>query len=518
MIFNRPTIGLLAAALSPLLLSAPCRAQGVKVVNIIPPNQSPEHVNNPEPHLAIKTVAADSLVVTAHLPGAGWCKFNSLSGYFVSTDGGSNWKLVCAPALVAAPLQKPGDLTTRFTGESDWLHISNLLPPTGLNLLGSKLMTSGASATDVLDGTLGSTAQMDQPQLRTRPKAGENEIAIAVVDRDYNSTAAGSPCFYVRFLWAKQTTDPLALRSECIAARDSDIPFAPRVAVHPDGVMYAAFLRVRWQEDPMGGYDRAISDVVVVRGKPSAPTGYALDALVEPTGSDPDPCAPSDGRLGIRVVRCVDVPFDGTHNPAFGWEVRRGSLALSVDPTDWKKVYVAWGDNQPDTLLTLHVRRSVDGGETWDATDLFMVERATNPALAVDTTGRVALLYQQFVPGTGNGRWHSRLRWTAITATPAADIILADTPAGASAPPISPYQGDYVDLVAVRAQFFGVFSARNDPTTARFPYGVKYNRKCSGGFLRRKTGQFVAASVDPFFFRVRPEGSTPPVQGTGLDC
>jgi len=55
-----------------------------------------------------------------------------------------------------------------------------------------------------------------------------------------------------------------------------------------------------------------------------------------------------------------------------------GTISIAVDPNDSKIVYLAWGDRQPGSFLTIHVRRSTDRGVTWSGPgDLLTIPNAT---------------------------------------------------------------------------------------------------------------------------------------------
>jgi CARDB len=81
-------------------------------------------------------------------------------------------------------------------------------------------------------------------------------------------------------------------------------------------------------------------------------------------------------------------------------------------------------------------------------------------------------------------------------------------PAGAPAPQFIPYIGDYVHLMTLENDFYGIFSANNTPDIANFPQGVTYQRLADFNthVLIDLTGQRVPVSIDPFFFRLTPPG------------
>jgi hypothetical protein len=67
-----------------------------------------------------------------------------------------------------------------------------------------------------------------------------------------------------------------------------------------------------------------------------------------------------------------------------------------------------------------------------------------------------------------------------------------------------PYNGDYVQLLAVDKNFYGVFSANNTPDLTNFPQGVKYQRivDFNTHTLFDLQGRKVKVSIDPYFFKV----------------
>ena len=514
---QRPLIAVLGLGMAALMSPDPCSAQ-VTVVNVVPALNSAETSNNPEANLAVKDASLKTLAVTAHLPGRGWCVNQTLNGLFASTDGGSTWTLVCAVLPQAPPTDKPGDFTTRFSGTGAWLYVSGLLPGGIPSLVASANVLSGTAYMNLL-GTNPSIGNVDQPQLRTA-RLPAYATGIAEVDDGYTDTNGDSitDCYRGRFLGTTTLPPSISLESQCTALRvREERPWATRIAVHDSGVTYVALLEVKTNDANV-----THGDVVVLRGKPfdtSAP--HALHAIQESGTTTTNICDPSDGQIGIRVVTCVPLAWDGSLNPNFGFEVRRGALAIAVDPTNSQTVYIAWADSADVALMqTVHVRKSTNGGMTWPPTDLFAIPNATNPSLAVDASGRLGFLSQQYVASRTNARWHTRLRVLPLVGD-AQDILLADTPAVDPAPDrTTPYQGDYTDVVAVGSTFLGVFAARNDPAEVVFPYGVTYNRYCSNEKLRKAPSGsgVVKASVDPFFFRVGPGPIGQTVPGTGLNC
>jgi len=89
----------------------------------------------------------------------------------------------------------------------------------------------------------------------------------------------------------------------------------------------------------------------------------------------------------------------------------------------------------------------------------------------------------------------------SLTRVSNADGVAGGTPQ----PQFQPYIGDYIRIVSVASDFYGVFSANNQPDSSNFPNGVKYQRNAdfsSGTLLSNDGVTPVAASIDPFFFRI----------------
>ena len=218
---------------------------------------------------------------------------------------------------------------------------------------------------------------------------------------------------------------------------------------------------------------------------------------------------PGDQLAGRIVAGNIRVPFENFSHNDFGQErLVSSNVSITVDPTNSSRVYVAWADypngNPP---YTLHVRRSTNRGASWSG-DLLTITNATNPALAVNTDGKVAFLYQRNVPigaALANQRWQTHVRLSENQGATWEDILLADTPANTPVVTFIPYIGDYVHIEAIGRDFYGVFSASNVPDMANFPQGVTYQR--SANFNTNQLFQMngttpVAVSIDPFFFHL----------------
>jgi hypothetical protein len=151
------------------------------------------------------------------------------------------------------------------------------------------------------------------------------------------------------------------------------------------------------------------------------------------------------------------------------------------------------------TDWTLHVVHSTTRGQTWSA-DVRTITNAKNPALAVNSSGQVGLLYQEY---TGTN-WNTNLELTTNAwATAATTVALHTASAATPTATFQPYLGDYVRLLAVGTDFYGVFCGNNTPNPANFPSGVTYQRNANWNthiLLSTDNATPVAVSIDPFFF------------------
>ena len=288
--------------------------------------------------------------------------------------------------------------------------------------------------------------------------------------------------------------DSLRNGSKRVALAGMDSP-SVRPAIHEVGTIYAAFFR--WTSCPSFPFPGVIiTDVVVVRDDNFAAGPSAFTALREP------PAPAGDGMPGVRVATGVSVLFGG---PLLGNQRVGSRIAIAVDPNNSQRVYLAWGDGADAASYAIRVRKSVDGGATWSGY-LRRVPSATNPSLAINSRGRVGFLYQRLTGTSANQRWETHLERTDDDfATPPMDLILNQAPDNVGDESGAGPLGDYIRLMAVGRDFYGVFSANNTPDMANFPQGVKYQRNVNFG-----TGKLLAVdnvtevrpSIDPFFFKV----------------
>ena len=169
---------------------------------------------------------------------------------------------------------------------------------------------------------------------------------------------------------------------------------------------------------------------------------------------------PSDLQPGRRVATGLSFPFNRTGVATNGQERWGGDLSIAVDSRNSSTVYVAYS-TVVGGVYTVNVVRSTDRGVTWSAT-LLSAGNARNPALAINSLGTVAIVYQQLT-GTGSTqRWETHYR-DSTNGTTWTDTVLCTKLSQAPVRTFSPYLGDYLHMMAVGKDFYGIFSAGNTP-------------------------------------------------------
>ena len=456
----------------------------LSVIDMVPNAQSDETNEDAEPNLAVDPGNTSHIVGSAFTPNP--TGGTTTAPVFVSTDGGSNWAL---RNIVPSGNGMTGDISLAFGTRGGTLY-------TGILRGGSFLRQMMLRTTDpFLGGTMDilvdhSTVQMDQPFMsattslvsgsdRDRAFAGFNFFGQRI-----GSGGTGRTASVERSQDARTAAAPAGFTNTVVETRatfQQDMP-AVRYAVHDGGVIYGAFYRWTGTATPS-----AVCDVIVVRD----------DAFAAGATPFADLDDPGDGVAG-RIVAT------GRTVPAFPASLGQNRLvasnvSIAVSPSDAGLVYVAWADSDATSFYTLHVRRSADSGSTWSG-DLLTIPTATNPALAINSDGVVAFLYQQLTGTGASRRWGTHLRRTT-TGTTWSDLVLADTPNSAG----TVFMGDYLDLLAVGRTFYGVFPALNTPDNANFPQGVTFRRNVN--FTTHQVRNLantanVTASIDPFFFKL----------------
>jgi hypothetical protein len=487
------------------LCARPASAQ-VRVVNMIPVMFGDETQWNPEPTLAVHPTDRSLLAASAFLLGTDVCENSSVSPILVSRDTGSTWQIVCSlptPGLAGMPAV---DVSLRwgFTGRLYAAYIWGTQEETqALQIAATNDVFAPKPMT-----TLFTKDIVDQPDLLVFNHAGHERVMVAASYKDSMPRTAG-------ILWADDPQAGTPFQRINLEHRDiSGQNYAVRLAAHDATGRVFSLYDAGPHE--MRHADGVFIDIVVARDDSAGSSHAPFTALLE-TRRTPQPskCPTGDSLPGVRLARCRPFPNDSIQ--LFGYERRVPvELSAAADPTDaaGNRIYVAWCDSLGPSRLQANVAASADGGQTWRT--LLSVPNATNPSVAVDSTGRVGFLFQQLAIVSSGPRWMTRLLISHDQMRHARSYTLADTPALESLVRSQPYIGDWIELHTSGNEFVGVFSAMNRPDSANFPNGVTYQRVVlyPKKVLIRRTPLLhasgdlqVAPSIDPYFFRVGPAES-----------
>ncbi|MET8170610.1 hypothetical protein ABZT34_41385 [Streptomyces sp. NPDC005329] len=458
----------------------------LKVVNITPAALSGGRSQDAEPNLAVNPERPSEIVATAFTPDP---MGGPLAPIYVSTDGGQTWGLRSIVPGAAAGTGT-GDISVGFASEGGALYagiLSGRHPAQATRM--QILRSPGISSTAPME-VLVTRDRPDQPWVvassvrlhdgtRDRVYVANNDLGrqpqTAAVDVSDNARTASAPAGF----------KPRVIERRAPSGQDGP---PVRIALHPDGTVYAVFESWRDVGEAGGDILNITFDVVVTRDDEGGVGPNPFQDLKDA----------EDSEIGQRVVAGRTERF----NASMGQERLGGDLAVAVDPTDPAGVWVAWCDRggaAPGVGCTLHVRHSTDHGQTWSA-DARTVTDAKNPALAVSTDSLLGLAYQQF----RQGQWATTLELTGDGwQTPAERHVLHQAPADVPRARFLPYLGDYIRLLSVGRDFYGVFSGNNTPDPADFPEGVTYQRHAD--FVSHQLFDLdnvtrVPPSIDPFFF------------------
>lgn len=465
-----------------LMLLAPATlfAQ-VTLVDVIPNTSSDETYQNAETDITFDPAHPDTVVASCF---TGVRPTASNVPVFVSNDRGLNWTAhEIIPSFPGSWISHY-DLSLRFAGSSSYLY-TGFLQATAAAFNGRHLRLGRTN-----DPALGTLVTSFFP----RDEPDQPFVAAATVkgwfdpgkDRAYMTTndfgaVAGGTRSTVDYTLDATLGAPVnnTVRVETTVPGSGRDGHQCRPAVHPNGTVYVAF--VRWNNGAATS-----ADVVVVRDDNWGQGTPPFQALM------------SGMMVGVSVVTGVPIPGGSLGNQRLG-----GNLAIAVDPRDSRSVYVSYEDRQGADVSTLHLRHSSDSGATWPGGDLLVVHNAHNTAVAVNSHGRIGMLYQQFVTCGASQCWETHLR-RSDNGTTWNDLLLARFTDGNPAPTYAPYLGDYDNLIADGKDFVGIFSSDNTPDTANFAPGVSFNRNANWmthQLLGNDNTTVIANSIDPFYFR-----------------
>jgi hypothetical protein len=458
----------------------------LKIVNMIPRAVSGETNQDSEPNIAVDPENPRHIVATAFTP-------DPLNGprapVFVSNDGGSTWQL----RTIVPGGSSTHDISVSFASRGGTLYAGVLEQVNShLNVLRTADPFSSIPMTVLVDRD-----DEDQPWVSAATVLGGNEAGQDRVYVGHNNTGARPRSASVELSLNSRTgVAPAGFATHQVERRNPNVQDGPptRTALHSDGTVYAAFQHYNALNVVSPNVWDGNFNVIVVRDDDWGRGNNPFSAL-----------AGNDGVAGIGIATNQFFRFTRTTGP-LGQERIGADLAIAVDPRDSATVFVAWANRvggSAGTDWTIHVRRSTDRGRTWSG-DLRTVTNAKNPALAVNSQGLLGFLFQQLVGTGAEARWVTHLEstdnaWT----TPARNMVLHTALASAPARVGLPYLGDYIRLLALGEDFYGVFSGSNLPDRANFPWGITYQRNANWAthtLLGVDNATSVAVSIDPFFF------------------
>ncbi|MFF5012837.1 hypothetical protein [Streptomyces sp. NPDC001165] len=458
----------------------------LKVVNITPVALSGDRTQDAEPSLAVNPEHPNEIVATAFTPDP---MGGALAPVYVSTDGGDTWVLRSIVPGATATLGT-GDISVAFASEGGALYYAGILNAQASkhHILRMQILRSQGIASTTPMEVLVSRDEPDQPWV----VAGSIQVNGSIRDRVYvanNDLGQGPRSAAVDVSGDARTAPaPAGFQQNSVEQRTPFGQDGPpvRVALHPDGTVYAAFESWQTAVGGGGGIVNDTFDVVVTRDDSGGVGPNPFQDLKDA----------ADSAIGQRVVTQRPERF----NAFMGQERLGGDLSIAVDPMDAASVWVAWCDRVGGQMgCTLHVRHSTDHGQTW-SDDVRSVTDAKNPALAVNTDSLLALAYQQFE----QGQWVTALELTADDWQNQQERhVLHQAPANVPPASFLPFLGDYMRLLSVGLDFYGVFSGNNTPDHANFPEGVAYQRHAD--FVHHQLLDLdnvtrVPPSIDPFFY------------------
>jgi hypothetical protein len=469
----------------------------VTVVNMIPQSLSGETNQDSEPSLAVNPGDTLQIAGTAFSPNPNG---GANSPIYISTDGGNTWALI--EVIPGTPVR---DQTIRFAWSGGNLYAGVLWGSSNdIDDINYDILSTADLSGNTLMKVLNSRTNVDQPFIQamtvtTGADAGNDRIYVG--ENDYAPASAPTPEASIDYSLNAGLAAPVfnTARLDPRTNASRDLP-QTRPTISGDGTVYAAYYSAAGSVANNYGVYVNSANVVVVRNDPTATNPSTFSALTDP----------SDNKQGKLVVTGINVPF--ANFPTIGWDYMGnqrmlGDLSLVVDPNNSANVYLVYGAETTAGLAssyTLHVIKSTNSGGKWTG-DLTTVVGATNPSLAINSQGRVGFLYQQVVGTSPSQQWQTVIQLTTDDwSTPSTSYTLADMPIDSSTYLWDPYLGDYLYLMSVGLNFYGVFCAENIPNTADFPSGITFQRNAdwNAHVLKDLNNNNVATSIDPYFFSV----------------
>ena len=451
----------------------------ILLINMIPKSLSGEENQDSEPSIAVNPANPLQIAASAFTPDPARGAFAPI---YVSKDGGNTWTLnSIVPG--ANRTTGTGDITLKFSRTNGTLYAGILRGDsrtTRLNILRTKNFDAATPMEILVDRNNADQPYMHVNTVSKGPDKGKDRVYVG--NNDLNAGGSATIDQSLNAAGPNPSFKKIRISSRVTPGQDGP-PVRP--SVHPEGRAYAIYHAWRTFDHDSG---LGTADVVVVRDDSGGANSKPFTDLVDP----------GDGKVGRRLAINTRFNFNGV----LGLQRTGGDVALAVSPTNSDVVYAAYNDDQ-GAIYMLHVLRSTDGGRNWSA-DLRTLRNALNPALAINSEGKVGFLYQQLVGSGAGQRWDTKVEFTT-NGSNWNTITLARVQAGRPALKFDPYLGDYAHLMAVGKTFYGIFSANNTPKKSCFPNGVVYQRNANwttNTLLDIDNSSPVRPSIDPFFFRV----------------
>jgi hypothetical protein len=458
----------------------------LKVVNMIPNSWSDEQNQDCEPNLSVNPANPGEIIGSAFTydnPAGTSAVSPQMTGnwapIFSSVDGGDTWALQFVLPSTAGDQLPTWDVTCRYGGASGEVY-SGLISPGGFTILINRAPNASTQQTTI------TTVTGDQPFLEatTTVAGGVSHDRLYV---GYNANSNRSTVNVFLDATAAPTTTATAL--------DVRFPFdmpPTRTAIHSSGTIYCAF----YSYNGAARSAADLRDVVVVKDLNWGASTPPFQALLDT----------SDGQAGVRVATGISNPWYNSNfeDPSFGNDrYGGGDLAIAVDPNNSDRVYITYMTGTSAADEALHVRWSDDGGQNWSS-DVRTIPKAKNPSLAINSHGLVGFVYQQVV----GANWMTVLEvshdgFVASFATHMLAVTPTNTPTPVNV--MLTYLGDYIKLLSVGEDFYGIFCAGNEPVKANFPSGIAYQRNVNWAtqtLLGNDGVTPVPTSIDPFYFKL----------------
>src|SRR5260221_9187288 len=226
----------------------------IRVVNMVPLSLSGETNQDSEPNIAVNPAKPTDIVATAFTGALG----GNFAPIYVSTDGGTTWSL--RNVVPGNGLFGTGDITVGFAAKGGMLYAGILNGKTGhLQLLRTSNFASIHPMTVLVD-----RASEDQPwvvagSVQVAPATSHDRVYIG--NNDFNQPA-GATATVDASLDAATAPPPAGFSPFSIEHRPTLGQDGPplRLALHPDGTIYAA--HQRWVSPSGSG---TLTDIVVCR-------------------------------------------------------------------------------------------------------------------------------------------------------------------------------------------------------------------------------------------------------------